>query len=308
MHNTSMKKLITMGKQIAIGYFNRGFTQYLSKKYEEARKNITIAINIECQQQKEHYKTKIGYKFRPINLDTINMLQRHEIYFSDVPSLNDPFECPLLNVEKDFEKEVLQDEYTPYILSLVAPEGEVLEDKPNEIINNTLLFSHYADSHRGICIEYEITKKLLEQGKILHTNVLYGDDTQNNIKSLLSFSNGAGMQFSNNTQANSKGHLLDKTGNIDITHLFAIKEERWEYEHEQRFILFGKRQEYEKGTYMKGVRITKIIFGLKTSEDDKQIIYELLQSNKGIRFFNTKSGSHDAYFSLRFEKYQYKPR
>ncbi len=262
-------KAIELDPRDAI-YFNKGLAKYLLQQYEDARNIITKLIDKKCQQQKEHYKTKRGYKFRPIDDNTINMLQRHEIYFSDVPSLNDPFECPLLNIHKNFEKEILQDEYTPYILSLVAPEGEVLEDKPNEIINNTLLFSHYADSHRGICIEYEITKELLEQGKILHADV----------------------QYSNDTQAKN------------IEHLFAIKEERWEYEHEERFILFGKRQEYEKGTYMKGVRITKIIFGLNTSEGDKQKVYKSLPANNNIRFFNTKSGDINKYFSLEFEKIQ----
>ncbi len=262
---------------------------------KEARKCIEKAIRIKCEKQQQgKLEYKIGYKFKPINKDTIDMLIKEKIYFSDVSSLNDPLECPILKLyDKYFKNEIFQGDYEPYICSFVVD----TKNKPDDIIKNTLLFSHYADRHRGICIEYEIDEKLLNQGKIWHTRVEYSENTPY-------------KQLDN------------------IAYVFAIKSKKWEYEEEYRFILFGhdkeKQQKRGTGVYINGINggavVKRIIFGLETPEEDKELLYTLLSDEKKdekekdknkneIQFFETKNDIENEYFTLYIDiDSPYKPK
>ncbi len=99
------------------------------------------------------------------------MLVKNNVYFSDVPSLNDPLECPLLKDKVFEQEEVLTDKYEPRIFSLVVPPpyDEKDENGIHAVVKNTLLFNHYADAHKGICIEYVIELSQARKRKdVLH--------------------------------------------------------------------------------------------------------------------------------------------
>ncbi len=156
--------------------------------------------------------------------------------------------------------------HEPRIFSLVVPPPN---DKPDEhgiheVVRNTLLFSHYADAHKGICIGYEIAPEFLQQGTMFYTPV----------------------QYSKNTRPDS----LEK--------LFAIKDELWKYEHEGRFVAFGTEKHYQ---LQGNSRITRLIFGLKTPEEDKTLLSKLLQG-KGIDLYDTYSDEYSS-FDLKFREH-----
>ena len=119
--------------------------------------------------------------------------------------------------------------------------------------NYLLLFSHYAAAHTGICIEYQITKEFLQiikeslQKKMSYTEVSY------------------------------KNEALTQS----IPGSFAVKNKQWEYEHEARFVAFGKECTYP---YTKGVKITKILFGLNTSDQNKERLYKIMKKQENIEF------------------------
>ena len=222
---------------------------------------------------KKDFKTITCYKFIPISKNSIDMLVKNIVYFSDVPSLNDPLECPLLLT---MFKDAFKGDHEPRIFSLVVPPPN---DKPDEygihkVVQNTLLFSHYADAHKGMCIGYEIAPEFLQQGTMFYTPV----------------------QYSKNTRPDS----LEK--------LFAIKDELWKYEHEGRFVAFGTKKHYQ---LQGNSRITKLIFGLNTlGEDknfgeDKTLLSKLLQ-DKGIDLYDTYNENHSS-FDLKFRKHKATP-
>ena len=201
------------------------------------------------------------YKFREINKNTIHLLVKKQVYFCNIFSLNDPLECPFLQINKQLKDEVFIDHLEPKIFSLVAKEQDD-KNTISSVVNNNLMFSHYADSHKGICIEYNLSfEKNFEQRKMFLT----------------------------------KAHYQDKLNYLNLRTLFSIKDKKWSYENEYRFVAFGEQSLYD----LEG-KITKILFGLKTNQEDITLIKKIL-SNQNIEFYQTKQ-KENSYFDFTFEK------
>lgn len=100
---------------------------------------------------------------------------------------------------------------------------------------NHLMWSHYADGHRGIVIGFVINETSYEVEKV-------------NYDGLSNFSN--------------LPHKFD-----DIKSVFLNKIQDWKYEKEHRIIT-------EKQDYI-NIEIKKVIFGTETSSYDKEIITKL---------------------------------
>lgn len=79
------------------------------------------------------------YRFRPFNQHTITELLTEKLHFSHPNTWNDPFE----------------DDSDVIYLNRYACFTENTNDGEKDALQNILMWSHYADSHKGICIEYE---------------------------------------------------------------------------------------------------------------------------------------------------------
>ena len=248
------------------------------KKKKKAIADYKESIKLTCKYSLANYdeenpfygKAKTFYKFCPINKNTLALLIKQEIYFSNIASLNDPLECPFVQEEPFFRNTVFAKgtNYEPRILSLVLPYDNPKKckklSKELPVKNCLLFFSHYAAAHTGICIEYQITKEFLHE-KMFYTKVSYQDT-----------------------------NLVQS-----ISDLFALKNKQWEYEHEARFVAFGKKDLY---CYTKKeVTISKIIFGCKTSNKDKQLLCEIMKG-QGIKFFEAKEAG-ETLLNVKFESY-----
>lgn len=106
------------------------------------------------------------FKFRPIDARLFDSLDRSELYFARPAQLNDPFDCQVdvakalenaaaradpkarLNLEKlrvmdDFFQQLQTDLKATGICSFSLK------------LNNPLMWAHYADNHRGVCLLYK---------------------------------------------------------------------------------------------------------------------------------------------------------
>jgi len=124
------------------------------------------------------------FKYRTINGNLLNSLNEGTLYFPPQNKLNDPFDCEL-----DIKKAINN------AIKLSKPEqakklGELLSDSKrldnfqenidklgicsfSEEINDsqTLLWAHYANDHKGICITYEFPESFLnDENNILGTS------------------------------------------------------------------------------------------------------------------------------------------
>ena len=248
----------------ANAYYNRGSAYHNLKKYKEAKKDYQKSVDLICEYSSANYgEKKTFYKFRPLNKHTFNMLKKQQIYFSDIASLNDPLECPFVREDQFFRDIVFAEgtDYEPRIFSLVLP-CDKQEKLP--VKNYLLFFSHYAAAHTGICIEYKINKKFL------HENMFYEQVSYQETERLES-----------------------------IPDLFAVKNTQWEYEHEARFVAFGKKRTYSTET---SVTIKKIFFGLNTSKQNKKRLYKIMKKQKNIEFFEARE-TGEALLNIDFVEY-----
>lgn len=128
----------------------------------------------------EKEKPKYLYKYRPINIHTLNLIISNEAFYSSPVDLNDPFDCNIIpqidytNLKKFAEARrnegsITQKEYDDLLENpeMIMEYGfkETIDNIRNnlkifclsEINNSVLMYSHYADSHKGICFEFSVS-------------------------------------------------------------------------------------------------------------------------------------------------------
>lgn len=143
--------------------------------------------------------------------------------------------------------------------------------------NQLLMWSHYSDSHRGFCIEYDISRwNQSDLRRRILFPILYQDEVYN-----------------------STPHLLKSINSSEWNNLYPLlsgstKSKKWEYEKEWRFIInYGAsfpRQNYPMNCQ------TKVFLGHRISEKHKNEITEICKK-KNLPVFQTKlTGDYNLYF------------
>jgi hypothetical protein len=130
------------------------------------------------------------FKFRAINKHMIESIVEPSLYFAKPTDLNDPFDCTL-SLREYLEKAILVAEHRPRLNleSIKSNLGlESWHSKFNSIgvcafslsSSETLLWSHYADHHKGVCVLYKIPESFILDKKnkfIGISKVNYGSDS-----------------------------------------------------------------------------------------------------------------------------------
>lgn len=196
---------------------------------------------------------RIAYKYRsnysPGNkgnkLDTETLLN-YEFYAASFKALNDPFEASAELPPEDMKGNswvvtVKQGIYSAGVYSLIKPiEGESFP-------SNEIMWAHYADSHRGFCIEYDLD--------ILTKNLSPTFD----IRSLIDV----------NYQEN-RPEITDED-TIDVIHkkAFGTKSLAWENENEVRLVFMTQGLK----PILKGA-IKAVYFGLNIDGQERKALIE----------------------------------
>ncbi len=214
------------------------------------------------------------YKYRTIN-SIKQLLETHKIYFSSYKEFNDPFECAA-NIMID---ESPRKYYDSFIFAGMKPEIAIemtrqvtcgaidgkalLIQLTKDVVSsmgyycmttkpdNLLMWAHYADSHRGVCVKFDI------------------------LKDLDSFLSPVKVEYD--------AHYMDfDVLSSDLLNLLRRKSPDWEYEEEFRII----KTDHQGLWKIKPECLVEIIFGCRTSEEDKNEIKELAAASgfKNVRF------------------------
>lgn len=108
-----------------------------------------------------------GFKFRKINKYLIESLVNPSLYFARPDTLNDPFDCRL-NLKQIFKRiesfATFTIEQKQFFSAFEQKFFDDWESKLNTIgvysfssdMNGTLMWSHYADDHKGVCLGYKL--------------------------------------------------------------------------------------------------------------------------------------------------------
>ena len=129
-----------------------------------------------------------------------------------------------------------------------------------------LMWSHYANEHKGFCVEYNISKwEVTDVRNRVLFPVIYRDDFFDFTPHLIS-----------NIQSNN-------FNNIYTTISGATKSKEWEYEQEWRFI-FAIGDSFPKQNYPMDCQ-TKVFLGSRMEEKSKNRVIDICKE-KGLKVYN----------------------
>jgi hypothetical protein len=186
-------------------------------------------------------------------------IRRHRLKLSKIDDMNDPYEWKCVRSDH-------------------RPSQEALEKTEKEIVeiysvlcfslswNNILMWSHYSERHKGICLGFDVPKKMTREVKYVPTILEVGDLTK----------------FSRR----EKKAALDR--------LYYTKHEDWCYERE--FRVHGSRVERDEETGQYFVpfdallKLKAVIAGARFSMT-KNVIKEALKGYSGVQVFKARAST-----------------
>ena len=158
-----------------------------------------------------------------------------KLYFSDWEKMNDP-------LEGYFQYYVSKNSNT-HINDIKTEKNKYGITCCSQSMSEILMWSHYANNHKGICIEIEVNDSLIKESSIIQEYISYEEKID-----LLE---------------------IDKYP-IDVINLLSKKLRNWEYEKEIRFFCNGKNSSHKIGN------ITKVITGINTPDKVKDWFQKIL--------------------------------
>ncbi|MGV8093468.1 MAG: DUF2971 domain-containing protein [Mangrovibacterium sp.] len=205
------------------------------------------------------------YRYRVLNPYTFDSIKESFIWFSNPLKFNDPFDCQLFSeyswLKKQInsgeitdESDILQDYYKNHYKKVIF---KVFTDNSiacfSETKDEILMWSHYADHHKGICLEYEAAK-LPENVFTLCKPVIYCKKYPK-------------LDFSKFLQPGIK----NTTDFID--RMILTKSEAWKYEKEWRIVLPGYGN---KAVKFPPALLTAVYMGCNISSENRNALIDLL--------------------------------
>jgi hypothetical protein len=236
-----------------------------------------------------------NFRYRRIDRHLIDSLVNPSLYFAKPNSLNDPFDCRIdlqnsfaraassttgdrkkwlsqfLDVQPFFENwKIVMDGLGVCCFSSTAVD--------------TLLWAHYADNHRGVCLEYRLPPSCILDPPF---RLAAGGAVDYRTEPLTEWLKNGSFD-------------MDKDSFIKAVALIYLraKSPAWSYEKEARIIRSGH------GAYkIRGDFLTQVCFGLHTPQDDIDLILKLARDYCGcIRFGRmTRDGSD---FGIAMKRYE----
>lgn len=219
------------------------------------------------------------YKYRSLGTaedrdHTLRILTHNEIYFAKCTEFNDPFDCHLhISVEVGFEAHKARLGELRPDLSQAELDAQTRKDlhpanirKREQEVNaaihrinentgifsmsakrdNLLMWSHYADCHRGICIEFKTA-----------AGTLFGCDLLD-VDYVVDY---------------PKLNVCDNPDIEFVKQCFRTKSIDWEYEEEWRIIYTKTGCQFFRP---EDQELSGVIFGAHISENDKQAVVRCL--------------------------------
>ena len=252
--------------------------------------------NIKAVRQEiiDNKRPRYLYKYRSIK-SAIEFLKNNSIYFSNYQEFNDPFES-VCKKKYDFTPkeyfETFQRWGVDFFSAAIEAEKirlgyvngkDLLSQATNQILkdfayfcmtkdpDNILMWSHYADSHKGVCLKFDLLQDL--DTFALTVPVDYNSEYP---------------EF--NTLNGNPGINIITRKSLD-----------WAYEHEHRTVKINAHGLYA----IKKDVLAEVIFGCRTSEKDKTLIRDLAKSNGFNRVSFSAAMANPEAYKLDFRPYNF---
>ena len=230
-----------------------------------------------CNVNKKQLKkisNKTAYAFRRCSTFVYQSLINEELNVSSPSTFNDPYDCPLIEllnnnrskIHKLIRKACLESiKIACFVrntkLEDVEGKEELKREGDKDEYLNSLMWAHYADSHKGICIKYRLPNDIsVLNGGNPYTLSLLGDVEYNDKK---------------------LGEYPSKS-KIAYEDAFFLKVEDWKYENELRLLHF----DLENSNPYKSIDIPNCIeaiyFGLKCPDVERETIMKIMKEKQFV--------------------------
>lgn len=216
------------------------------------------------------------YKYCGLN-HLIENVVNNQLYFGEVQNLNDPYEghhrfCVSNSLRPSYYKLFYGENYNEHLFNNIKPnelDNRIVEEHMNtirtnfgicsfsEIDDSITMWGHYADKHKGICLEFDANSEVFAQAvKVKYSNNIYCIDI-------------------NNSSDLSEEHLL-KHGYDLLFH----KSVDWSYEREWRII-------NRANTTIKynPILLTGIYFGFYTPINVIRELFFKTSNRTGLKYY-----------------------
>ena len=249
------------------------------------------------------------YKYRNTSECTLKIFENNELHFPFPHEFNDPFDCyvemnfegapedwykwiynqPISKKEKDHLYAYLEKkEFNPDIIQTQKNTNDtksLIILTLSEVPDNILMWSHYSDNHRGICVGF----KTSVEGNSLG---LQFDDPALTYP-LTGVSKGF-LPVSKVHYSVSMPSIYNRLKDEEdkLQEFLKTKHCEWDYEKERRIIYPYSLVNKQEIKFSKSI-LDKVIFGLKISDSDKNKIFGLVKkyfidSGFDVRFYQAK--------------------
>ena len=266
-------------------------------------------------------KAKRLYKYRPDNEHTLRLLECQELCFSFAEDFNDPFDCRVLidcEGNEDAWRKLAESipmstetkwEAMEYLKSINFNPKTIKEQSDkhdfktfivyclSEIRDNILMWSHYTNSHHGICIGFETS---------IQNNSLC---IRHNDSDLKCHPEPACHNFLPISKVDYKDQYpqpydMFKSKTADLIAFLTTKGEDWKYEKERRIILaYGDIKKntikFNKST------LKEVILGSKVDESFTKQVFNIIKKDylaKGHSVEVFESRLDDQRYKLNIQK------
>ena len=211
------------------------------------------------------------YKY--VSLDRVpEILDNHRLYLSDGKNFNDPFEITVT----DKKNHKIRHIEGLHILSLTNS------------FRNKLIWSHYTDSHKGVCLTVKVPNNLVYP-ICYSTKRIYEDSDIDNI-------------ISSSTRITKKSVEKDFSPLSKDKKKPYIKDKKWIYEKEYR-VVFDKTDEegliYHDGKWFMSVRIKNIYLGANFNKNETEIKKKIIEACKRNKIKITQMVLSDTDYSVK---------
>ncbi len=246
---------------------NEKLKKYLKKAiyYSQAEANHT-SYQVEC------------YAYRTTNKYLLDSLKNETLSMSSPTTFNDPFDCPileLLTLYGDDISRLISESYkeclkiTCFVKNTkVQPKLDndhnlIWEQKhdndPEEYLND-LMWAHYADNHKGVCIKYHFNNDMTKFADEAKSQVAYFRD----------------VEYTSDMDS------YRKNGAINLQDAFFAKGQAWEYENELRLLSYDPKGTGDYASIDAKNSIVAVYFGLKCPKDQQTEIIDILKGRKWV--------------------------
>lgn len=222
------------------------------------------------------------YQFRCNRSYVIDNLKQNQFTFADPRNQNDIVDSPIFAwVDYVLGKGARFDKHIPYLkesFNGYKIASFCRDSSKKRAIENTLMWAHYADCHRGFCIQYHFD----------HTDFRRDD------KSKLF----AARLFPVNylPEDNCILDLSDTDTALSSKNAYFTKSYDWHYENEVRMISYNPTDSEEYPPFQLGPksRISAIYFGVKCPESTIKTVKDSLVG-RNVTFYRMEINPHNIY-------------